>query len=135
MARKPHGRKILEWVVTHVHAQCRRIHHAARGGAQQRIPVGRGFGCDGGAHRGACAGAVIDDHGLTQCSADAIGQCAGRAIRARAGRIGHDQTNRLGGVRLLLGENDKRRRSKQNRRQECQQRTQTRPSYFNGVGE
>jgi hypothetical protein len=68
---------------------------------QERVAVGRRFGCDVRADAAARARPVLGDHLLAERLGELVGHDARQNVGRLAGREGHDDADRLGGP--LLG--------------------------------
>jgi hypothetical protein len=94
--QRRHGREGLERVVGQ-----RLEQGLADGGAagdqQQRVAVGRGRGHRLAGDHAAGAGLVVDDHRLAQGARHVLAHGARRDVGRAAGRVGHDDADRLGG--------------------------------------
>jgi hypothetical protein len=62
---------------------------------RERIAVGRALRRRLGADRAARAAAVLDDDRLSEAFGESLLDDAGDDVRSAAGRVGHDETDRL----------------------------------------
>ena len=92
------GRKVALDTERHLVVHPRRHGGGADFRDDQRVTVRVGLGADGRAAGALRAAAVVDQQLLPQCVGDRRLQDARHQIGAAAGRKGHDQTYRFGGV-------------------------------------
>ena len=90
-------REILARVVADVGIE-RRIDRQRARGDQQRVAVGRGLGDLARRDGAAGAAAVLDHDGLAEARAHPLGDDARDHVVAAAGRVGHDQRDRVGRI-------------------------------------
>jgi hypothetical protein len=98
-----HRREVLQRVIGKL------VHHRRlldqRGDRNQDcVAVSRGLRHESVADRSARAGLVLDDHGLVPCFLQLLGDGARECVRRAAGRIRHDELDRLVRVRGVLRE-------------------------------
>jgi hypothetical protein len=108
-------REVLDRVVSEIALERRHRGVGAGGGHDEGVAVGRSLLCGHDADQAGRAGAIIDDDRPALPRADPLGDEPRYAVKRPAGRIRHDQADRL--CRIGLGAGARRQRP-----QACEQR-------------
>jgi hypothetical protein len=94
------GREILDRIVRQVAFECRHRAMGTGGDHDQRVAVGRSLLCRHDADNAGCAAAIVDDDRPAVLRADPLRDEPRDAVVRSAGRVGHDDANRLSRIRV-----------------------------------